>query len=71
MENEMLEFKEALAEWKGMPSLLHIDDSASVAGEPDCYCSGVVWVGLYAGCEHPCTPLFPAYHEYNHARRLE
>ena len=32
LENEMLEFKEALAEWKGMPSLLHIDDSASVAG---------------------------------------
>ncbi|KAI0325433.1 hypothetical protein GY45DRAFT_1374778 [Cubamyces sp. BRFM 1775] len=31
LENEMLEFKEALAEWKGMPSLLHIDDSASVA----------------------------------------
>ncbi|THH02363.1 hypothetical protein EW026_g529 [Hermanssonia centrifuga] len=30
LENEMLEFKEALAEWKGMPSLLHIDDSASV-----------------------------------------
>lgn len=33
LENEMLEFKEALSEWKGMPSLLHIDDSASVAGE--------------------------------------
>jgi hypothetical protein len=32
LENEMLEFKEALSEWKGMPSLLHIDDSASVAG---------------------------------------
>ena len=32
MENEMLEFKDFLAEWKGMPSLLHIDDSASVAG---------------------------------------
>ncbi|KAI0686819.1 hypothetical protein BC835DRAFT_1420137 [Cytidiella melzeri] len=31
LENEMLEFKEALLEWKGMPSLLHIDDSASVA----------------------------------------
>ncbi|KAI1791961.1 hypothetical protein LXA43DRAFT_1008616 [Ganoderma leucocontextum] len=31
LENEMLEFKEALSEWKGMPSLLHIDDSASVA----------------------------------------
>ncbi|KAH9884631.1 hypothetical protein C8Q73DRAFT_660739 [Cubamyces lactineus] len=31
LENEMLEFKDALAEWKGMPSLLHIDDSASVA----------------------------------------
>lgn len=34
MENEMLEFKDFLAEWKGMPSLLHIDDSASVAGAP-------------------------------------
>lgn len=32
MENEMLEFKDFLAEWKSMPSLLHIDDSASVAG---------------------------------------
>lgn len=32
LENEMLEFKESLAEWKGMPSLLHIDESASVAG---------------------------------------
>ena len=32
LESEMLELKEALAEWKGMPSLLHIDDSASVAG---------------------------------------
>ena len=32
MENEMLEFKDFLNEWKGMPSLLHIDDSASVAG---------------------------------------
>lgn len=31
LESEMLELKEALAEWKGMPSLLHIDDSASVA----------------------------------------
>ncbi|KAH9923140.1 uncharacterized protein BXZ73DRAFT_91470 [Epithele typhae] len=31
LENEMLEFKESLAEWKGMPSLLHIDDNASVA----------------------------------------
>ncbi|OBZ68581.1 Exocyst complex component EXO84 [Grifola frondosa] len=31
LENEMLEFKESLAEWKGMPSLLHIDESASVA----------------------------------------
>ncbi|TCD68299.1 exocyst complex component exo84 [Steccherinum ochraceum] len=31
LENEMLEFKDSLAEWKGMPSLLHIDDSASVA----------------------------------------
>ena len=32
LENEMLEFKDSLAEWKGMPSLLHIDDSASLAG---------------------------------------
>ena len=35
LENEMLEFKESLAEWKGMPSVLHIDDSASVAGARD------------------------------------
>jgi exocyst complex component 8 len=33
LENEMLEFKESLAEWKGMPSLLHIDESSSVAGQ--------------------------------------
>ena len=32
LENEMLELKESLAEWKSMPSLLHIDDTASAAG---------------------------------------
>ena len=32
LESEMLELKEALSEWKSMPGLLHIDDSASVAG---------------------------------------
>ena len=32
LESEMQELKEALNEWKNMPSLLHIDDSASVAG---------------------------------------
>jgi hypothetical protein len=32
LENEMLELKESLAEWKSMPSVLHIDDSASAAG---------------------------------------
>ena len=32
LENEMLELKESLSEWKSMPSLLHIDDSASAAG---------------------------------------
>jgi len=32
LENEMLELKESLAEWKSMPALLHIDESASVAG---------------------------------------
>ncbi|KAI0937467.1 hypothetical protein AcV5_005372 [Taiwanofungus camphoratus] len=31
LENEILEFKELLAEWKSMPSLLHIEESASVA----------------------------------------
>ncbi|CCM03823.1 uncharacterized protein FIBRA_05972 [Fibroporia radiculosa] len=31
IENEMLEFKECLAEWKGMPSLLHVEESASAA----------------------------------------
>lgn len=35
----MLEFKEALSEWKGMPSLLHIDDTASVAGESELPCN--------------------------------
>lgn len=29
LENDMLELKEGLAEWKGMPALLNIDDSAS------------------------------------------
>ena len=33
LENELLELKESLAEWKSMPSLLHIDESASVAGK--------------------------------------
>ena len=32
LENDMLELKESLSEWKSMPSLLHIDDSASIAG---------------------------------------
>jgi hypothetical protein len=32
LENEMLELKESLAEWRSMPSLLHIDESASSAG---------------------------------------
>ncbi|KAF9225287.1 hypothetical protein BS17DRAFT_730632 [Gyrodon lividus] len=31
LENEMLELKESLQEWKNMPSFLHIDESASVA----------------------------------------
>lgn len=29
LENEVLELKESLSEWKSMPSLLHIDESAS------------------------------------------
>jgi hypothetical protein len=33
LENEMLEFKDSLAEWKSMPSLLHIEESTSVAGD--------------------------------------
>ena len=32
LEHEMLELKDSLSEWKSMPSLLHIDESASVAG---------------------------------------
>ena len=32
LENEMLEFKDSLAEWKSMPSLLHIEESTSIAG---------------------------------------
>ncbi|KIL00797.1 hypothetical protein PAXRUDRAFT_821249 [Paxillus rubicundulus Ve08.2h10] len=31
LENQMLELKETLQEWKSMPSFLHIDESASVA----------------------------------------
>ena len=34
LENEMLGLKESLAEWKSMPSVLHIEESASVAGPP-------------------------------------
>jgi len=33
LENEMLELKESLAEWKKMTSLLHIDESSSIAGK--------------------------------------
>lgn len=32
LENDMLELKESLNEWKSMPSLLHINDAASLAG---------------------------------------
>ena len=32
IENEMLEFKDCLSEWKNMPSLLHVEESASAAG---------------------------------------
>ena len=28
----MLEFKDCLSEWKNMPSLLHVEESASAAG---------------------------------------
>lgn len=28
----MMELKESLSEWKSMPSVLHIEESASVAG---------------------------------------
>ncbi|KLO20158.1 hypothetical protein SCHPADRAFT_816745 [Schizopora paradoxa] len=31
LENDMLDLKQSLSEWKSMPSLLHIDDSASLA----------------------------------------
>ncbi|KZT73401.1 hypothetical protein DAEQUDRAFT_722002 [Daedalea quercina L-15889] len=31
IENEMLEFKDCLSEWKSMPSLLHVEESASAA----------------------------------------
>jgi len=30
LENEMLEFKDSLADWKSMPSLLHIEESTSL-----------------------------------------
>lgn len=32
LENELLDLKESLQEWKSMPSLLHIEESASAAG---------------------------------------
>ncbi|KAN0118089.1 hypothetical protein V8E52_005676 [Russula decolorans] len=31
LENDMMELKESLSEWKSMPSVLHIEESASVA----------------------------------------
>jgi hypothetical protein len=31
LENELLELKEGLSEWKSVPSLLHIDESASAS----------------------------------------
>lgn len=40
IENEMLEFKDCLSEWKNMPSLLHVEESASAAGI--CPVDGVV-----------------------------
>lgn len=40
IENEMLEFKDCLSEWKNMPSLLHVEESASAAGI--CAVHGVV-----------------------------
>ena len=33
LENDLLEPKESLSEWNSMPSLLHVDDSASIAGK--------------------------------------
>jgi len=36
LENEMMELRESLSEWKGMPSVLHIEESASVAGLSFC-----------------------------------
>ena len=32
LENDLMELKESLSEWKSMPSVLHIEESASVAG---------------------------------------
>jgi len=32
LENDMMELKESLSEWKSMPSVLHIEESASIAG---------------------------------------
>lgn len=34
LENDMLELKEGLAEWKNMPALLSIEDSTSAAAGP-------------------------------------
>ncbi|KAG8901555.1 exocyst complex component exo84 [Tulasnella sp. 403] len=35
LENDMLELKESLSEWKSMPSLLTIDDSATATATPE------------------------------------
>ena len=32
LENDMLELKASLQEWKSMPAVLHIDDSVSAVG---------------------------------------
>ena len=33
LENDLLELKENLAEWRSMPSVLHIEESTNLAGK--------------------------------------
>ena len=33
LENDLLELKENLAEWRSMPSVLHIEEAANATGE--------------------------------------
>lgn len=39
LENDLLELKENLAEWRSMPSVLHIEEAANATGKASSTCS--------------------------------